>query len=116
MAQLAAELLWIQSLLHELQCRFQIPRIHCDNLSTVTLAHNPVLHNRTKHMELDIFFAREKVLNKSLTVAHVPAQDQWADALTKPLSALKFLPLRDKLRVVNKRQLLESPSVSKGDY
>lgn len=116
MAQLAAELLWIQSLLQELKCKFQVPRILCDNLSTVTLAHNPVLHNRTKHMELDIFFVREKVLNKSLIVAHVSAQDQWADALTKPLTAVKFLPLRNKLRVVNKRQLLEAPSSSKGDY
>lgn len=75
-----------------------------------------MLHNRTKHMELDIFFVREKVLNKSLIVAHVSAQDQWADALTKPLTAVKFLPLRNKLRVVNKRQLLEAPSSSKGDY
>ena len=116
MAQLAAELLWIQSLLQELKCKFQVPRVLCDNLSTVTLAHNLVLHNRTKHMELDIFFVREKVLNKSLIVAHVSAQDQWADALTKPLTAMKFLPLRNKLRVVNKRQLLEAPSSSKGVY
>ncbi|KAI5399795.1 hypothetical protein KIW84_064936 [Lathyrus oleraceus] len=41
-----------------------------------------------------------------------PQNDQWADALTKPLTAVKFLPLRNKLRVVNKRQLLEAPSSS----
>ncbi|KAI5417517.1 hypothetical protein KIW84_042214 [Lathyrus oleraceus] len=99
MAQLAAEILWVQSLLLELHCKIFIPKLLCDNLSTVTLAHNPVLHNRTKHMELDIFFVREKVLSKSLIVEHVPAMDKWADALTKPLSAAKFFPLRDKLRV-----------------
>ncbi|KAI5420047.1 hypothetical protein KIW84_044009 [Lathyrus oleraceus] len=41
-------------------------------------------------------------------------KDQWADALAKPLTVVKFLPLRNKLRVVNKRQLLEAPSSSKG--
>lgn len=116
MTQLASEMLWVQSLLTELHCTFQIPKILCDNLSTITLAHNPVLHNRTKHMELDIFFLREKVISKRLTVVHVPAQDQWADALTKSLSAGKFLPLRDKLRVFSKRELLKTPSDSKGDY
>ncbi|CAI8618063.1 unnamed protein product [Vicia faba] len=73
MAQLAAELIWIQYLLKELHCPSEVPKILCDNLSIITLAHNPVLHNRTKHMELYIFFVREKVLSKSLIVAHVPA-------------------------------------------
>ena len=115
MAQLAAELIWIQSLLQELHCSCQVPRILCDNLSTVTLAHNPILHNRTKHMELDIFFLREKVLSKHLSVVHVPAHDQWADILTKPLSAAKFVPLRSKLRVLDKIALKHPPADSKGD-
>lgn len=115
MAQLAAELIWVQSLLKELHCPFQVPKILCDNLSTATLAHNPVLHNRTKHMELDIFFVREKVLSKNLVVAHVPAHDQWADAPTKPLFAAKFIPLRAKLRVLNKNDLTRPPLASKGE-
>lgn len=43
-----------------------------DDLSIVGLSHNPVLHSRTKHMELDLFIVREKIINKTLIIAHVP--------------------------------------------
>lgn len=91
LANATVEIRWLQSLLTELKIPYQVPRILCDNLSAIVLSHNHVLHSRTKHMELDIFFVREKVLNKSLTVSHVPGQDQWADILTKPLPTARFL-------------------------
>lgn len=100
LALTAAELLWLQSLFSELQLPFKAPVVYCDNLSAVALSHNPVLHSRTKHMELDLYFVREKVLNKSLSVVHVPALDQVADILTKPLSQSRFCTIRDKLRVL----------------
>jgi len=37
-------------------------------------------------MEIDVFFVREKVLAKQLSVLHIPSLAQWADVLTKPLS------------------------------
>lgn len=76
--------------------------VFCDNMSTAALAHNPVLHSRTKHMELDLFFVREKVMEKSLQVIHVPTDDQYADILTKSLSPSNFTVFRDKLRVVDR--------------
>ncbi|MCI57383.1 retrovirus-related Pol polyprotein from transposon TNT 1-94, partial [Trifolium medium] len=63
-------------------------------------------------MDLDIFFVREKVLSRNLMVSHVPAQDQWADVLTKPLSTVKFCSLRDKLRDFDKQKLLKPSSAS----
>ena len=101
MALIAAEVTCIQSLLSELQVAYTTPIILCDNTSTVSLAHNPVLHSRAKHMELDLFFVREKVLTKQLNVVHVPALYQLADILTKALSP-SFLSFRSKLRVVER--------------
>lgn len=73
MAHATSELLWIQSLLSELQIPFSKPCLYSDNLSAIALFHNPVLHSRTKHLELDIHFVREKVVANSLEVTHVPA-------------------------------------------
>ncbi|PNY08950.1 CHD3-type chromatin-remodeling factor pickle-like protein [Trifolium pratense] len=113
---LSAEILWLQSLLTELECKFYTPKILCDNMGTVSLASNPTLHHRTKHLEIDIFFVREKVLSKSLVVSHVPAQDQWADVLTRPLSAIRSSTLHDKFRVFDKQSLVKPASDSKGEY
>ncbi|PNY18109.1 retrovirus-related Pol polyprotein from transposon TNT 1-94 [Trifolium pratense] len=99
MANTTADLLWIQSLLRELQVPFLTPTLLCDNLSAVSLAHNPVLHSKTKHLELDIHFVREKVISKKLNVLHIPAGYQLADPLTKPLSPASFASLRSKLKV-----------------
>lgn len=100
LANATAELLWIQSLLKELKVQHHSPVLLCDNQSAVLIAHNPVLHSRTKHLELDIHFVREKVIAKSLTILHVPAAGQIADVLTKPLVAAQFNTFRSKLKVV----------------
>lgn len=62
MAHTTSEVLWIQSLLHELRVPILTPMLLCDNLSVVLLSHNPVLDAKTKHMELDIHFARKSCL------------------------------------------------------
>lgn len=101
LALTVAELAWIQALLRELHISLpaEPPIVFCDNMSTVLLAANPILHSRTKHVELDLFFVREKVHNKLVTVSHLSAKDQTADILTKPLPKPAFLTLRSKLNV-----------------
>lgn len=51
-------------------------------MSVIALAHNPVRHARTKHMELDLFFVKEKVLQRQIHVVHVPGEAQYADLMT----------------------------------
>jgi hypothetical protein len=63
------------------------------------MAHNPILRSRTKHMEIDLFFFREKVLAKQLSVVHIPGTSQLADIMIKLVSTDKFLLMRSKLNV-----------------
>lgn len=91
------EPLWLQSLLTELGIPYTTPTVLFDNLSTISLAHNPVLHACTKHMELDLFFFLGKRYQKQLKVVHVPGTAQYADIMTKSLPPTKFEKFRSKL-------------------
>ncbi|XP_061337462.1 uncharacterized mitochondrial protein AtMg00810-like [Gastrolobium bilobum] len=94
------ELMWLRSLLSELRVSLlQVPTVYCDNLSVVLLTANPLFHSRTKHFELDLHFVREKVVNKVVSVTHIPATSQIADGLTKAISNTSFSEFRTKLRV-----------------
>ncbi|KAK6158833.1 hypothetical protein DH2020_006147 [Rehmannia glutinosa] len=61
--------------------------------------------SRTKHLELDLHFVRDKVMSKNIYVQHVPGTDQIADILTKPLSGQFFLRLKNKLSIASKAAL-----------
>jgi hypothetical protein len=85
------ELFWLRMLFYELCIPLRIaPVIWCDNVSALALASNPVYHARTKHIEVDYHFVREKVLNKDISIAFISTADQVADVFTKGLSTARF--------------------------
>ncbi|KAH9782815.1 retrovirus-related pol polyprotein from transposon RE1 [Citrus sinensis] len=100
LASTASEIAWLKSLFLEMGvCCIERPTIWCDNTSATELAKNHVLHSRTKHIEIDVHFIRDKVLAGDLKICYVPSEDQIADILTKPLSSPQFNYLRDKFNV-----------------
>ncbi|KAJ0753710.1 putative RNA-directed DNA polymerase [Helianthus annuus] len=106
LADTVAELTWLEALLHELGIISKItPTLWCDNLGATYLSANPVFHARTKHVECDYHFVREKVAQGKLQVKFISTHDQIADVFTKPLPSQRFLMLRSKLQVVPRPQL-----------
>ena len=82
-ANAAAECIWLRQLLRELHTPILKATVaFCDNVSAVYMSANPVHHKRTKHIELDIHFARERVQAGELRVLHVPTGEQYADIMT----------------------------------
>jgi hypothetical protein len=80
------EMLWVRNLLSELHVLRKDPlRMWCDNKSAISIANNPVQHDRTKHVEIDRFFIKEKLDEGILEISHVNSGAQIADCLTKGL-------------------------------
>ena len=100
LANASTELLWLQSLTIELGISITNPPIlWCDNIDATYLTANPTFHARTKHIEMDVHFIREKVETKQLEVRYCPTDEQVADVLTKALSPPKFKYLCSKLHL-----------------
>jgi Reverse transcriptase (RNA-dependent DNA polymerase) len=96
----SSELIWLQYLLAELKVSISSPPVlWCDNIGATFLASNPMFHARTKHVEIDYHFVRERVANKTLQIRFLTSKDQIADIFTKPLASPRFIFLTSKLTV-----------------
>ena len=98
MANTAVELTWLTYILHDLHIPLISPPVlYCDNLSALHMTVNPVFHARSKHIELDYHFVRERVALGKLITHHIPTTHQLADLFTKPVSKSTLLRFQHKL-------------------
>ena len=102
LANATAELIWVQSLLQELRITQDSPPVlWCDNIGATYLSSNPVFHARTKHIEVDYHFVRERVAQKLLHIKFISSKDQLADIFTKPLPLPLFEACRLNLNLLD---------------
>ncbi|KAM6596869.1 hypothetical protein CsatA_007393 [Cannabis sativa] len=100
LAATTSEITWLQYLLQD----FQIPQhkpafIYCDNQSAIHIANNPTFHERTKYIELDCHFIRDKINNSTIRLIPVSSNLQLADAFTKPLPSTTLTTHTTKMSV-----------------
>jgi hypothetical protein len=99
-ANCIAESCWIRQLLQELHhTPTKATVVYCDNVSAMYLSSNPVQHQRTKHVEIDLHFVRDRVALGEARVLHVPTSSQFADIFTKGLPTTVFQDFRSSLNV-----------------
>jgi len=100
-ANAVAEITWLSNLLLELHCPLsKATLVYCDNISAVYLSTNPVQHQRTKHVEIDLHFVRERIAMGTVRVLHVPSSHQYADIFTKGLPTPLFTEFRSSLSII----------------
>ena len=90
--------MWLKIILEDLKVKWEGPiRLYCDNKSAICIAHNPVQHDRTQHVEVDRHFIKEKLDSGLICTPYVPTGGQLADILIKGLSHPTFRNMLDKL-------------------
>jgi len=100
-------LLWLKIILADLQIRWTAPmRLYCDNKSAINIAHNPIQHDRIKHIEIDRHFIKAQLEDGLICTPFVPTSEQLADLFTKGLSGSIFHKLLRKMGMYD----IHSPS------
>ncbi|GJU67540.1 retrovirus-related pol polyprotein from transposon TNT 1-94 [Tanacetum coccineum] len=107
------EVLWIRKLLTEIGYPPQEPsKVKSDNKAAIQISENPVQHDRTKHIEIDRHFIKEKLEAEVITLLFVRSQDQLADILTKAINERTLHECLGKLNFRNPTIQLEGESAS----
>ena len=102
MVAVVSEVVWLKGLLKDLSINHDQPALlYCDSKATIHIAANPVYHEKTKHIELDCHFVREKIRDGLVITFHVSTKHQLANLLTKPMRHQEFSNLLCKMGMSN---------------
>ncbi|KAJ0794493.1 putative RNA-directed DNA polymerase [Helianthus annuus] len=102
MCSATCELVWIVNVLSELGVSCKLPiQVFCDSSAAISIAANPVFHERTKHFEIDLYFLREKVSTGFIVTSKVDTENQLADIFTKGLSITQHSAFCEQLGMID---------------
>ena len=98
-ASCCSQLLWMKATPSDFGLMFGRIPLLVDSTSAISVAKNPVLHSRTKHIDVRFHFLRDSYKKGDIDLIHVETQNQLADIFTKPLESSAFAHLRGELGV-----------------
>ena len=100
MALATCELIWLKHLLQELRYgKDEQMKLICDNQAAIHISSNLIFHERTKHIEVDCHFIKEKIASGCMTTSFVNSKNQLADIFSKPLRGPRIKYMCDNLGV-----------------
>ena len=103
-----AEILWLRKLINEIGFpHTEACKLMCDNKAAISISENPVQHDRTKHVEIDRHFIKEKLEGGIIELPFVRSEDQLADILTKAVNSKIFNSTLCKLGIGDTTSQLE---------
>jgi len=106
LASTVSEIVWLHQLLSDFQLSTVTPLLFCDIQVVVHITSNPVFHDRTKHIELNCHFARDKLQAGLFKLLPIRSAHQLVDLFTKSLPASQMQYLLSKMVVLD----IHSPS------
>jgi len=99
-ASCACQVVWLRRILEKLRhIQSKSTIVYCDNNLAIKLSKNPIMHGRSKHIDVRFHFLRELTKAGTVKMIHCGTQDQIADVMTKPLKLDAFLKLRGLMGV-----------------
>lgn len=99
-ATAACQAIWLALVLADMRgSEVKKPILMVDNKSTISIIKNPILNDRSKHIDVKFHVIREYSETGQIEVKFISTTDQLGDILTKPLGRLKFQELRDKIGI-----------------
>lgn len=102
----ASQAVWLRRVIAKLGCVLNKGTVvYCDNSSTIKLSKNPVMHGRSRHIDVCFHFLGELVQNEVIKLVHCGTKEQVADLMTKPLQLDTFLKLKDHLGICKPEML-----------
>ncbi|KAJ0566009.1 putative RNA-directed DNA polymerase [Helianthus annuus] len=100
----ACHCVWMKGLLEEMEENTGTVTIFCDNTSTIKLSKNPVMHRRTKHIDVRYHYLRELVEKQVVELEFCGTKQQLADGMTKPVKEVTFNEIRTAMGVCEVKQ------------
>jgi hypothetical protein len=102
-SQSAKEAIWLRQLMADVGCvQGEATIIMCDNQGCIALAKNPKHHSRTKHIDVQHHFIREKIEDEVIELRYCPTEHMVADVLTKALGRVRHVMLSKAMRLESK--------------